>query len=179
MWADGVVPVPVKAMGFELNHRHLLVLDFTTVGAAAPIKLSPYTETARRAGGGYQAEDHRHTDQLLNFPFAQANMGTVASSSACSDQQSARSRVQPLARLRSSHQDDAAAETGRIMVSADADPARVAGQVINAAQNRLALLRNYEVVDSNKIRGLLRPPLYPRILKVPCSRWCNGCELFS
>src|SRR4030042_3336345 len=182
MWADGVVPVPVEGMRLELYRRQWLVRDFTPVGVAALIKFSSHTQTGRRAGGGYQADDHRQTDQrltapvradvgeepvldlvplacsgremadcdrhsgavgqLLHLPFPQANTWAVAASSVCSDQQSARSRIHRLAHLSPPPQDGAGGETGRIMVDADADPARVAGQVIDAIRTRLALLRD-------------------------------------
>ena len=52
------------------------------------------------------------------------------------------------------------------MVNAHADPAGVAGEIVDPVGNGLAALRNQEVMDPDR-RGLaVRPPLAARVLEV-------------
>ena len=122
------------------------------VGEQAVLDLVPLARSGREVA--HRDRMPGAVGQLLDLPLPQANAWPVAAASVRGDQQSARSRVHRLSHLPPPPQDGARGEAGRVMVDADADPAGVARQVVDAVGDRLALLRDDEVVDSDRLRGL-------------------------
>jgi len=108
----------------------------------------------------------RGVGQPLELPLPQADLGPVAPAAVGRDEQRLGPRVDRLAHRPPPSPDSPHGETGRVVVDADAHPARVAGEVVHPVGDGLAVLLDDEVVNLDRLGAAFGPPLSAGILEV-------------
>ena len=104
--------------------------------------------------------------QLLEFAFPQTHPRTIAAAAVCGNRQIARLGIAFAADIVPPTADRLNGKLCGIMVDADADPAEVGGQIVNAIRYRAAKLLDQEVIYPDFFAVALRAPLPPGILEV-------------
>jgi hypothetical protein len=104
--------------------------------------------------------------QPRELPFPQTAPRRIAPAGVRRDQQGTCAGIRSPAHGSPPPADAVDGERRRIVVDADAHPACISGQVIDAIRDRLALRLDQEVMDPNPAGLALREPLPPGVLEV-------------
>jgi len=103
---------------------------------------------------------------LWSSSFHNRTRGTVAAATVGGDHKPRGVRVTLAAHLRPPAADGVGRERGRVVIDADAHPAGIVGDVVDAVGHRASQLRNDEVVHPHLRRRALGMPFAPGILEV-------------
>src|SRR5260221_648952 len=104
--------------------------------------------------------------QLVPFPLPEAHTRPVTPSSIGTDQQPFRLGILVLTNRLPPASDAFHRESGRIMIHAHIDPARILPQIVHSAGPRPSQAGDGEIIDTYLLRLPLRPPFASRILEI-------------
>ena len=118
---------------------------------------------------GQVANRDRQTEfvgEISQFPLPQPDPDPVAASAIRGDHQGFRIRITGPAHFQPPEADRIDRETGRVVVDADTDPARVTRDVVNPVWRRPARFRDFEIVHPDVLGLAFRAQFAARVLEV-------------
>src|SRR5436309_2929582 len=146
----------------------------------ADVREEPVLDLVPLAGPGRKVTDgDRHTravGQPLQFPFPQPHAGSITAAGVRRDEQRARAPIAGPAHLAPPSSDRLGREGRRVVINAHTDPPRVAREIVDPIGNRLAALRDEEVMDPHRLGLARRPPLSSRVLEVADQLFLLGID---
>src|SRR2546425_4420170 len=156
------------------THERLAAPVGADVREESVLDLVPLAGPRRKVTDGDRQP--RTIGQPLQFPFPQPHARAIAAAGVRGDEQRARAPIAGPAHLAPPSSDRLGREGRRVVINAHTDPPRVAREIVDPIGNRLAALRDEEVMDPHRLGLARRPPLSSRVLEVADQLFLLGID---